>query len=184
MDVKIIEEIGLPNGLYDDVIKSHLLVDEVTCLISTYRDAAIDYVERYTNVPLVDKVVEQSYTSVDKAECVDTSVTPYTYTFNLKYRTDDDEPIISAKYGDEIEIPIEDIQVDNWKTINQITIANLPTDAKNIRVQYNVKCTRIPPGLISAVLILIAEYYEQRSVVESKRILNIRQVMQPYRIYM
>lgn len=182
MDVKILTNGVIPSELCDDIIKEHLIVEEMTSIIYTYRDAAIDYVERYTNVPIREKTVQQQYKDTTEAECMpDTD----TYTFSLKYRTDDDEAITEAVYGDDdTEIPLEDITLDNWKTINQITIKNLPHDAKNIRITYDVQCSNTPPGLISAVLILLAEMYETRSVVESRRILNIRQVMQPYRIYM
>jgi hypothetical protein len=174
--VKIISSELPPSQISDDVIKDHLLLDELTDVVYIYRDAAIDYVERYTNVTMRDKEVEQIFTLKDADSVYDDE-----YTFKLRYRSHDDEAIISV-HTDDDEVAEADYSFNNYKAINEVTV-KAPADTKKIKVRYRATTGCIPPGLISAVLIMIAEYYETRSIIESRRILNIRQVMQPYRIY-
>jgi hypothetical protein len=160
----------IPAAISDAIIEAHILAS-VTDIVRTYRDAAIEYVERWCNVPILAKVVQQSWPTAQaryQLKWSTTEIKPTTLTYELD--------------GDTVTVDVNTTSINTVLAINELIADDIPSNATDIVVTYDVTPYPTPKGLYAAILILTAEYYEQRTVVESKRVLNVRQLMSPYKV--
>jgi hypothetical protein len=147
--------------------------------VKLYLDAAVDYIENYTSIPLLTKVVKMSYDNTDN---------PYGY--QLKYYTNN-EGVNSIKYrnqdGELITVPFSDAFINNVKTPNEVVFKNpLPDYATNVIIEYQVTpviTPMAPAGIQAAILLLTAHFYDNRSLTGNEKFLNeIHNILNPYKI--
>ena len=148
-------------------------------LVKLYLDAAVDYVEKYTGIPLLTKKVKMTYSD---------SKPPYG--FKLKFHTAA-SAVTSIKYrdagGSEQTFAINNTYINNVLIPNEVFFKQpLPESATNIVIEYDVTPTitpMVPAGLKSAILILTAHMYDKRSATGNPKFMEeINNILKIYKI--
>ncbi len=142
-------------------------------LVNFYTDAAIDFVQAHTNVPLIGMTVEMYYPTAQDY-------------YNLKYHTADSVLSgIEIKYFDGTDT----ITYTGSKRLitsdlpNKVYAADIPSTATDITIAYTVvKQNPLPPAMVSAVLLVIGQFYENRAIVADDFIERIKDLLGPYTI--
>jgi uncharacterized phiE125 gp8 family phage protein len=147
--------------------------------VEIYLNAAVEYVEKYTGVPLLEKTVKMSYDNTDN---------PYGY--QLKFYTNANEPT-SIKYRDEagelIDVSVATVFINNIKTPNEVVFKTpLPDYATNIIIEYEVTpviTPMAPAGMQAAILLLTAHLYDNKSLTGNEKfMLEINNILNVYKI--
>lgn len=146
-------------------------------LIKEYYSSAIDWVENYCGIVIVDKLVMMSYdanpsygfllrfptteTSVTRIRCRKNTVALQTYPRSKTY-------------------------IDNLKAPNELVFVDDPLgppDATNIQIEYEAIAGPIPPGLHAALLLLTGHFYQNRAMAtDVKFITVIQNILRPYKM--
>lgn len=143
--------------------KAHLrktASDEDT-IITTYLNAAKEWVEDYTSKKLAsEEVTETKAAFPSDYFTLRWGPTPTSIEVGYTDEAGDDQTITTALLVDDKLYPPEDTQ---WPTID----ANTP-----VTITYTVGYSTVPAKLDQAVLLLVTEFYENRSVSASETVWN------------
>ena len=169
----------------EDRLYEHL---RVTCgddipedadLINIYLEAALDYCETKTNIPLRKKTVKMSYENNDPD-----------YGFILRFPTNL-EAVESVTYRDTdgtvVSFDKTKCYINNVAIPNEVFfIEDLPSTAKNIIITYKVTAVTnpmAPAGIVSAVLLITGHLYQKRSMTgDPKFMQEIDNILRVYKI--
>ena len=176
---------GVQEILDEERIYEHL---RVTCgddipidadLIGLYLDAAIDYCETKTGVPLRTKTVKMSYdTPTDAYGWILRFPTNVTDVESITYR--DSDGVLQT--FDKTKTFINNIRIPNIVVFNE----SLPSSANNIIITYKVTAVTnpmAPAGIASAALLLVGHFYQKREISgDPKFMITIDNILNPYKL--
>ncbi len=177
---------GVQNILTEERVYEHLRVD---CgddnipfdadLIEIYLEAAIDYCETRTGVPLRPKIVKMSYdTPTDPYGWVLRFPTNQTAVESITYRDSDG----ALQTFDKTKTFINNIRIPNIVVFNE----SIPSSATNITIEYKVTAVTnpmAPAGIASAVLLLVGHYYQKREITgDPKFMITINNILDAYKL--
>lgn len=133
-------------------------------VIKIYIDAAVDYIERYTGVPLYPKVVKMFYPQVETLDYLLKFQTTSTAVDSVTYR-DTNGAIQTYSYATAPVVMID--QTPN--TVYFDTEGELDDDSTDITITYTIAAGQInpPKGLIGIVMMLAADLYGIRGLSEA-----------------